>query len=103
MESAWAMDVGVPSPEEAGRGTIGDGERSRGGRGGGADATSIENVARGGGGGGPADECTPGIYVVVGCCPILGVSSSRARGWGGILVARVASWSRDGLADMLGA
>jgi hypothetical protein len=38
----------------------GDGERKRGGRGGGGALKSISNMARGGGGSGPALEWTPG-------------------------------------------
>jgi hypothetical protein len=38
----------------------GDGEHRRGGRGGGGAVKSMSNIARGGGGSGPALEWTPG-------------------------------------------
>ena len=58
--SLRVTEVGVVNSPEPLLEVNGDGERNRGGRGGGGALKSISNIALGGGGSGPALEWTPG-------------------------------------------
>lgn len=60
LDASLRVTVGIINSPDTLLEVSGDGERNRGGRGGGGALKSISNIALGGGGSGPALEWRPG-------------------------------------------